>query len=211
MSSTSSYPVTTTKGFITSIIGCMFACKSTELIGIHKRYTFAKKSCVVIKHKEDDRYHDEIKISSTGSKPSVGYIISHDKIKIAADFAVKKLSELKGDDLKKIEECHAILIEEGHFYDDAADFAEHWADKGKHVYISGLLTGENREPIPTMARIVAKSENIIKKEALCSVCYNPASFTKLREGMTLGVGGFEKYTVRCRDCWDKPEVLCNKY
>lgn len=190
-------------GSITVITGCMFASKSSTLISYYQKNAFAKRKCVVIKHSADSRYHSDIEIS-TGC---CGYIISHDQIKVKADYAVVKMSDLKEDKeaQKALEECHMIIIEEGHFYEDGADFAEEWADKGKNVIVAGLICGQKREPIPTMMRYIAKAENIIKLDALCTICYEPATYTKLREGMELGVGGAERYTVRCRSCYNKPD------
>jgi thymidine kinase len=182
----------------------MFASKSSTLIGYYQKCQFAKRKCVVIKHSADNKYHSDIEIS-TGC---CGYIISHDQIKVKADHAITKMEDLKTDEKaqQQLESCYMIIIEEGHFYEDGADFAEYWADKGKHVVVAGLITGQKREPIPTMARYLAKAEKIIKLDALCTICYEPASFTKLREGMTLGVGGAERYTVRCRKCYDKEYI-----
>jgi thymidine kinase len=193
--------MTTREGKITAIFGCMFASKSSTLIGYYQKYQFAKRKCIVIKHAADTRYQDtptcEVKSGSSG------YIISHDQIKVKADYNVTKLADL--DENKEaqsdLESCYAIIIEEGHFYEDCADFAEIWADKGKHVIIAGLLSGQNREPIPTMSRILSKAEEVIKLNALCTTCFEPASFTKLRPGFELGVGGAERYTVSCRKCY----------
>ncbi len=185
-----------TEGKITAIIGCMFASKSTTLIGYYQKYKFANRKCIIIKHSDDTRYQEK--------KDGCGYIISHDQVKIKADYAIKKFSDLSDEKSQlDIASSYAIIIEEGHFYEDCADFAKHWADKGKHIIVAGLLSGKDREPIPTMSRILSNAEEIIKLNALCTYCYEPASFTKVRPGFEIGVGGAERYTVRCRKCYDK--------
>lgn len=185
-------PLERKRGKITSITGCMFASKSTTLISYYQKYTFAKRKCVIIKHSADIRYDEK-------------HITSHDQVKIKADFITSKLSLLSDikEANKALEECYCIIIEEGHFFDDCADFAELWADRGKHVIVAGLMVGQKREPIMTMIRVIAKSEEVIKLDALCSICYEPASFTKVRDGMEVTVGGSERYTVRCRECYNK--------
>ena len=69
-----------TKGGITLYIGPMFARKSSSLIRDINRYKIAKKKCVCIKFKGDDRY-------------SKTEIVSHDGIKIKA-LSCTKLAEL---------------------------------------------------------------------------------------------------------------------
>jgi thymidine kinase len=194
-------------GSITVVTGCMFASKSSTLIGYYQKCQFAKRKCIVIKHSADTRYHSTSDVGITSSS-GCGYIISHDQIKVKADYAITKMSDLKEDKKAQedLESAYMIIIEEGHFYDDGADFAEYWADKGKHIVVAGLISGQKREPIMTMMRYLSKAENIIKLDALCTMCYEPATFTKLRDGMELGVGGAERYTVRCRKCYDKEYV-----
>jgi thymidine kinase len=47
------------RGEITLILGPMFSGKTSELIRLVRRYTCAKRRCVVIKYFKDDRYSDD--------------------------------------------------------------------------------------------------------------------------------------------------------
>jgi thymidine kinase len=46
-------------GMIQLIIGPMFAGKSSELLRRMKRFEYAKKKCIYIKHSIDDRYEED--------------------------------------------------------------------------------------------------------------------------------------------------------
>jgi thymidine kinase len=46
-------------GEIQLILGPMFSGKSTELLRRIRRYTIAKRKCLVIKYKKDTRYSED--------------------------------------------------------------------------------------------------------------------------------------------------------
>lgn len=51
--------MTSKHGEITLILGPMFSGKTSELIRLIRRYTCAKRRCVVIKYSKDNRYSDD--------------------------------------------------------------------------------------------------------------------------------------------------------
>ena len=88
-------------GRIEVIYGPMFSGKSSELIRKVKRYSFAKKNCLVVNFANDNRY---------SSEPTVN---THDSVQMHAR-KVHKLQEIE----KEFHLYDVIAIDEGQFFQD---------------------------------------------------------------------------------------------
>jgi thymidine kinase len=178
-------------GKITLIIGCMFASKSTTMIQYLNQYQFKKKKCITIKYSKDDRYNSEADGKSS--------IVTHDKMTHLANFSIDKLLKLPSD---TINNADIILIDEGQFFCDIVNFSEMWADRGKHVIVAALNGTFEREPFPEISRLISCAEKIVYLNAICTICFKSASFSKRLIESTERelIGGSEAYEARCRKC-----------
>lgn len=173
-------------GSITLITGCMFAGKTTALLGMAEKHEHAGQRVFSINHSRDDRY---------GGDPQ---IVSHSQLTRKC-VKMDTLSEAFFHD--DFGDAEAVLVDEGQFFPDLAEFCTVCADKlGKHVYIAALSSDYKRECFPEVAKVMAMSDAIIKMDALCMRCHSrtPAHFSlKLREGAAV-VGGSSAYEPVCR-------------
>jgi thymidine kinase len=88
-------------GRIEVIYGPMFSGKSSELIRQMKRFSFAKKKCLIVNYAHDNRYSLDATIST------------HDKIQMQAKKCVT-LSEIDN----MYDDYDVIAIDEGQFFQD---------------------------------------------------------------------------------------------
>ena len=61
---------------------------------------------------------------------------------------------------------------------DLAEYAERWANDGKHVLVSALDATFQRKPFMTVLELIPLAETVTKLTAVCSDCHKSASFTK---------------------------------
>ena len=107
------------EGRVEVIFGPMFSGKSSELQRRIKRHQIAKKKCIVLNYKEDNRYTDEEACST------------HDKCHMKA----RKISLLKNAD-SEVKSYDVIAVDEGQFFADLIEFSDQWANQGKIVIIA---------------------------------------------------------------------------
>ena len=170
----------------------MFSGKTTELVRRFRRYELAKKRCILVKHKKDDRY----------SNVSV---VSHDHQHVPA-IVCSNLTDIK----EKLEDSQIIALDEGQFYPDLFEMCRYLADKGKTVLVAALDATFLRTPFENVAKVCADAESITKLHAVCQqkkeggTCGYDASFTwrtASREEPIEFVGGSEMYIPVCRTCY----------
>lgn len=177
-------------GEIQLIIGPMFSGKSTELLRRIRRYDIAKKSCLLVKHAKDNRYDEE-------------FVTTHD---------FQKTRAISTESLEKIYNLlinyQVIGIDEGQFFPDILETSERLANQGKIVIIAALDSTFQRKPFNKICELIPLCETVIKLNAVCSECYQSASFTKRTtdEKEIEVVGGIEKYKPVCRKCFFKQET-----
>jgi len=83
------------------------------------------------------------------------------------------MSEI-GDSWKQFD---VIAIDEGQFFEDIAEFAEHAANNGKIVLMSSLYgTYENKE-WPNISKLVPLCEKVKRLSAICKICGHKAPYT----------------------------------
>jgi len=85
------------------------------------------------------------------------------------------------------------------------DFCDSLANEGKIVIISALDGDYNRELFGEISQLISKAEHILKLKAVCTECYQDASFTKRKidNKEQLLIGGSESYIAVCRRCYFK--------
>lgn len=177
-------------GKIIVLAGPMFASKTTNLSAFERRYTLAKKRCLVVKYMSDNRFSHEQEL------------VTHDKVKIPANAKTDALSNIPADLLDAVD---VLLLDEGHFYADLVEFSLEMASQGKVVVVAGLMTTWEKKPFPTMCTLVAHADEIIDLKAVCTLCGEDALYSRRLSDKTdlQVIGGADMYTARCRFCFDK--------
>jgi thymidine kinase len=129
-----------TKGHIEVICGPMFSGKSEELIRRIRRVLIAKKKALVFKSAIDTRYDNVDIVSHNGSKLEAIPIPKNDINKI--------IEEVKKRDKENFLEV--IGIDEAQFFgDEIVNIAERFAEEGRRVIISGLVSRRTFRPNAT--------------------------------------------------------------
>lgn len=173
-------------GHLHLIMGCMFAQKTTELLRRVKRYQSIGYKVLIVNFIGDTRYGKEC-------------IASHDKVFEKA-VCVQRLSEIEHTDYD------VIAIDEGQFFEDLFERVTEWADTLPiHIVVAGLDGTAKREPFGDMLRLIPHAEEVIRLNALCSVCRDGtlAIFSKhinnaQNTEQTLQIGGADMYQPVCR-------------
>ena len=166
------------KGKVITIIGCMFASKTTELLSRIEKNILAGKRCVIIKKDYDNRFSDDKQI------------ITHNKFSPKVHvFTIVKVFTIKN------------LLED---FDDIDIHVHNWALKGKVIIIAALDSDYEMKPFKNTSKLIPVSDEVKKKHAICMKCKKKASFSKRitsEKGVIL-VGGKDKYEARCRFCFN---------
>lgn len=189
--------------YVKSIVGPMGACKSGELLRLREKYSILPDTFILcLKHRHDEARYDSGHYIQThnGSKAkamSVGHLLSSEVFNVMKANGGAKLM--------------VVLVDETQFFDDAAAFVKCWERKGNlHMYFAGLESDFSRNPFENMNRVVCLSDEVERKTAVCTECFErdgvtrEAVFTKRREHDDVNVikiGGFELYEPVCRQCF----------
>ena len=173
-------------GRIEVIVGCMFSGKTEELIRRLRRAQLAKQRIQVFKPTIDVRYsEDEVASHSSQRIPSI---------------VVAKSSEI----LEKLDDNTRVVgVDEGQFFDEGiVDVVSKLANRGLRVIVAGLDMDWKGEPFHPMPSLMAVAEEVLKQQAICMICGDPASRTQklIHAEGTIHVGAAETYEARCRTC-----------
>lgn len=173
------------------IIGPMKSGKSYELIARAEPYKYANKDVLYVKPERDVRT-DTVK-SRLGMELEAR--------------AVKELDEVD-------ESFDVIAVDEVHMFSPNETFytVYRWLFEGKEVILSGLNTDHAGRLMPTVARLLELSpEVLLNKQAVCENCSEPATHTQVmnQDGTVIDKkmspevpdDGTYKYEARCRDCF----------
>ena len=177
-------------GSVEVICGSMFCGKTDELIRRLRRATIAKQKVQVFKPVIDFRYGVEKVTSHAGS--------DYDAT------PVKNASQIV-EQLKP--ETTVVGIDEAQFFDaNIEKVVEILAERGIRVIVAGLDLDFKGEPFGCMPNIMARAEQVLKLQAICMTCGEPASRSqRLVNGNParyddpiIIVGASEIYEARCR-------------
>ncbi|EGR34057.1 thymidine kinase, putative, partial [Ichthyophthirius multifiliis] len=180
-------------GQIQLIYGPMFSGKTSELLRIVKRYSYAKKKCLVVNYIKDNRYTESTSICT------------HDKITLDNNnsyIQTQKCLKLQ-EIMEKYEMFDVIAIDEGQFFQDIDEKCDFFANNGKIVLVAALDATFQRKPFNNILNLVCISESVTKLTAVCVSCGGNASFTKRKikcDQIEL-IGSSEIYEPVCRTCF----------
>ena len=181
---------------IEAIFGPMFSGKTSELMRKIKRHKLARKKCVVINYKNDNRYSSE------------GRIVSHDKLSIPAS----KVSRLCEVPKALLLDAEVVGVDEGQFFPDLIEYAEKWANEGKIVIVAALDATFQMKPFNKVTDLLSVAESVMKLKAVCMDCGKDASFTKRlsSEDEIELIAGLDKYKPVCRKCFFAEDPITPK-
>jgi len=164
----------------------MFSGKTTELLRRIRRYTIAKRKCLVIKYNKDTRYDAEC--AATHDRQTEKAISAG----ILSDVPTAALSS-----------ADVVGIDEGQFFSDVVEFSEKMANQGKVVIVAALDGTFERKPFGAILGLIPLAEQVIKLSAVCMLCNEEAAFTKRLSSETKVevIGGQDKYISTCRRCF----------
>lgn len=175
-------------GYLSLLLGCMFAQKTTELLRRIRRFKSIGYEVLVVNYVGDTRYGTQ-------------QIASHDNESYDAR-SVSCLEEVRGD----IESgrYQVLVIDEGQFFPDLYMCVMSWADRlPVHILVAGLDGDSERRPFGDMLKLVPLAEEVERLSAFCAVCRNgtPGYFSKYVAGKKEGqveIGGADRYLPVCR-------------
>ena len=174
-------------GWLEIIIGPMFSGKTSKLVSIYKHNKIANIPTCVINYYEDKRYGES-------------GMSTHDCISVPCIMA-STLSEVINDN-DKIHSTAAFIINEGQFFPDLFSVVNILVNKYKKaVYIGGLDGDFQMKKFGKILDLIPMCNKIEKLNAICTICKNPAAFTKrLSEETAQKVIGNSNYIPVCRKC-----------
>lgn len=169
------------------VLGPMFASKSTYLLAWERRSKFAKRSVLSFKHEIDKRYSDKDEI------------VTHDGATIKNVISCSSLMD-KIEEAKKFD---VILIDEGQFFNDIAQFCMA-IPKSTTIVISALSGDYKRQMFKPIIDLLPLADKIEHLLATCVKCGEDASFTArtTTETEQTVVGTSDKYEPRCANCFN---------
>ncbi len=179
------------RGNLETIVGAMFAGKTSELL---KRILWAKhqnKKIVVIKPSIDNRYSNE-------------KIITHNDLSHDCFAMTNWDAALKNFDFDK-SKVDVVFLDEIQFMDttDTLENVENILNNGIDVVCAGLDQDSRGKPWETSSMLLGLSDKILKIYGFCNVCGIEATKTyrKTEGGQRTQVGAANIYEPRCLKHW----------
>ena len=180
------------RGNLETIVGAMFAGKTSELL---KRILWAKhqnKKIIVIKPSIDNRYSNQKIITHND--------LSHDCYSMVS--WEKALKDFKFE--KNI--VDVLFLDEIQFMDtsDTLNNVDDILNKGIDVVCAGLDQDSRGKPWETSSMLLGLSDKIVKIYGFCNVCGVEATKTyrKTEGGERTQVGAANIYEPRCLKHWE---------
>ena len=179
------------RGTLETIVGAMFAGKTSELL---KRILWAKhqgKKILVIKPNIDNRYSEKLLITHNN--------LSHDC------YAMKDWKKTLDDCSINKENYDIVFLDEIQFMDskETVDNIEIILNQGIDVVCAGLDQDSRGKPWETSSFMLGLSDKITKIYGFCNVCGLEATKTyrKIEGGDRTQVGAANIYEPRCLKHW----------
>ena len=180
------------RGKLETIVGAMFAGKTSELL---KRILWAKhqsKKIIVIKPIIDNRYDQEKIITHND--------LSHDC------FSMKNWKHVHDNFKFNRDVVDVLFLDEIQFMstDETLENVETILNNGIDVVCSGLDQDSRGRPWETSSMLLGLSDKIIKIYGFCNVCGMEATktFRKTEGGGRTQVGAADIYEPRCLKHWE---------
>ena len=180
------------RGKLETIVGAMFAGKTSELL---KRILWAKhqsKKIIVIKPIIDNRYDQEKIITHND--------LSHDC------FSMKNWKNVNDNFKFNRDMVDVVFLDEIQFMstDETLENVETILNNGIDVVCSGLDQDSRGRPWETSSMLLGLSDKIIKIYGFCNVCGMEATktFRKTEGGGRTQVGAADIYEPRCLKHWE---------
>ena len=180
------------RGKLETIVGAMFAGKTSELL---KRILWAKhqsKKIIVIKPIIDNRYDQEKIITHND--------LSHDC------FSMKDWAQVNDNFKFNRDIVDVLFLDEIQFMstDETLENVETILNNGIDVVCSGLDQDSRGRPWETSSMLLGLSDKIIKIYGFCNVCGMEATKTyrKTEGGDRTQVGAADIYEPRCLIHWE---------
>ena len=182
------------RGTLETIVGAMFAGKTSELL---KRILWAKhqeKKILVIKPSIDNRYSEKL-------------IITHNNISHEC-YTMKDWQQVNKDYLLNKKNYDMVFLDEIQFMTpvETIDNVEKMLNQEIDVVCAGLDQDSRGKPWETSSFLLALSDKITKIYGFCNVCGFEATKTyrKIEGGNRTKVGAANIYEPRCLKHW-KPQ------
>ena len=182
------------RGTLETIVGAMFAGKTSELL---KRILWAehqKKKIIVIKPSIDNRYSEKLIITHNN--------LSHDC------YAMKDWSHTNKDFSLTKKNYDMVFLDEIQFMDPTKTIenVDEMLNCGIDVVCAGLDQDSRGKPWETSSFLLGLSDKITKIYGFCNVCGLEATKTyrKIEGGDRTKVGATNIYEPRCLKHW-KPQ------
>ena len=179
------------RGTLETIVGAMFAGKTSELL---KRILWAKhqnKKILVIKPSIDNRYSKEL-------------IITHNNLSHEC-YAMTNWDQTNADYNLKKKNYDIIFLDEIQFMNTTTtlDNVEKMLNSEIDVVCAGLDQDSRGKPWETSSFLLALSDKITKIYGFCNVCGVEATKTyrKIEGGERTQVGASNIYEPRCLKHW----------
>ena len=179
------------RGTLETIVGAMFAGKTSELL---KRILWAEhqgKKIIVLKPQIDDRYSKQL-------------IMTHNDLSHECK-AINNWDEIHKEYKLDKDNIDVLFIDEIQFLksDDTIKNVEELLNKGIDIVCAGLDQDSRGKPWETSAMILGLSDKILKIYGFCNVCGMEATKTYRKEegGGRTQVGAANIYEPRCLKHW----------
>ena len=180
------------RGNLETIVGAMFAGKTSELL---KRILWAKhqnKKIIVIKPSIDNRYSNQKIITHND--------LSHDCYSMVSwETALNDFKFERSD-------VDVLFLDEIQFMDtsDTLNNVDDILNKGIDVVCAGLDQDSRGKPWETSSMLLGLSDKIVKIYGFCNVCGVEATKTyrKTEGGERTQVGAANIYEPRCLKHWE---------
>ena len=179
------------RGTLETIVGAMFAGKTSELL---KRILWAKhqnKKILVVKPGIDNRYSEEL-------------IITHNNLSHQC-YAMKDWDQTNKDFSLIKKNYDVIFLDEIQFMDasETIDNVELMLNSGIDIVCAGLDQDSRGKPWETSSFLLGLSDKITKIYGFCNVCGVEATKTyrKIEGGGRTQVGAANIYEPRCLKHW----------
>ncbi len=179
----------TQNGYLTLILGPMFAGKTTYLLKEIEKYEtiYSKDKILVINHMSDNRYAND-KISS------------HDK----KMYPCLKKSKLIDITIRELEGKEILVIDEGQFFKDIDEMVRQFINKYNLKIVVGGLNGTFQQKTfdtSNILNLIPFADNVIHLKSKCYKCGLEAAFSKriVNDSKEILVGN-DNYQPCCRKC-----------